>query len=134
MNMTAGSKENAGKVASIVPALVTLLKSDTTQSCEWSAGALANIVRGGPEPQKAAVAGGAIELLAALLLKATDNGKSLVVLALTALADGNAKSVQDALSGSKEKAKLREFRDCGKEELADYTNALVEAIGSGFTL
>ena len=47
---------------------------------------------------------------------------------------GQAASVLKALSGSKEKAKLREFRDSGNEELQDYTNTLVERIGSGFAL
>merc|ERR1719482_1909713 len=53
MNMTAGSKENAEKVAAAVPQLVAFLQAEGIQAAEWSAGALANIVRAGPEPQKA---------------------------------------------------------------------------------
>lgn len=85
-------------------------------------------------PKKNAISGGAAELLAALISKATRNGKPLVVLALTALAEGHAKAVEKALSSPKEKAKLRGFVETGNEELVDYTNALVEAIGNGFSL
>lgn len=134
MNMTAGSKENAEKVASVVPSLVSLLQGEVAQSSEWAAGALANVVRSGPEAQKAAVAAGAADHLGTLMLKATTNGRTLVVLALTALTEGQAAAVQKALSGAKTKAKLRDFRDSGNDELVDYTTALVEAIGNGFTL
>lgn len=134
MNMTAGSKENAEKVVSVVPALVASLQGEVAQSSEWAAGALANVVRSGPDAQKAAVAAGAVEHLAVLMLKATTNGRTLVVLALTALCEEEAPAVQKAISGSKEKAKLRQFLESGNEELVDYTNALVEAIGNGFSL
>lgn len=133
MNMTAGSKENAEKVAPVVPALVALLQGEG-QSAEWSAGALANIVRASGDAQKDAISGGAADLLSALMLKATPNGKGLVVLALTALAEGHAKAVQKALSSPKAKAKLRDFHDSGNDELVEYTSALVEAIGNGFSL
>jgi len=134
MNMTAGSKENAEKAAAAVPQLVAFLQAEGIQAAEWSAGALANIVRAGPEPQKAAVNSGACDLLAALLPKATANGRGLVVLALTALSEDHAKAVQKALSGTKEKAKLRDFKDNGTEELREYVQNLVDAIGNGFTL
>lgn len=134
MNMTAGSQENAKQVAGIVPALVSLLQGEVLQAAEWSAGALANVVRATSEAQKAAIGAGAAELLAALMLKATSNGKTLVVLALTYLAENHAATLQKVLSGSKEKAKLREFRSSGNDELVEYTDALVKAIGSGFSL
>merc|ERR1719453_2827382 len=63
MNMTAGSKENAEKVAPVVSALVALLQGEG-QSAEWSAGALANIVRASGDAQKDANSAGAAELLA----------------------------------------------------------------------
>jgi len=135
MNVTAGSKENAEKVVAAVPALVELLKPEGgLQAAEWSAGALANIVRAGADAQKTAAEQGAATLLAGLLPKVSPNGKTLVVLALSCLSDGQAAIVQRALSGQKEKQKLREFRDSGSEELQDYTKALVEMIGGGFTL
>jgi len=134
MNMTAGSTENAEKAVPVVPALVDLLKVDGIQAAEWGAGALANIVRAGPEAQKMAAESGAASSLAALLPKVTANGKTLAVLALTSLAEGQAGAVMKALSGSKEKAKLRDFRDSGNEELQDYTNTLVDKIGNGFAL
>lgn len=134
MNMTAGSSENAEKAAPVVGALVELLKTDAVQAAEWGAGALANIVRAGPEAQKAAADAGAAPALAALLPKVSPNGKTLVVLALTSLAEGQGPAVVKALSGSKEKAKLRDFRDSGNEELQDYTNTLVEKLGGGFSL
>jgi len=134
MNMTAGSPENAEKAVSVVPALVELLKVDGIQAAEWGAGAIANIVRAGPDAQKMAAEAGAATSLAALLPKVTANGKTLVVLALTSLAEGQSPVVLKALSGSKEKAKLRDFRDSGNEELQDYTNTLVEKIGNGFSL
>jgi len=134
MNMTAGSPENAEKAVSVVPALVELLKVDGIQAAEWGAGAIANIVRAGPEAQKMAAEAGAATSLAALLPKVTANGKTLVVLALTSLAEGQSPVVLKALSGAKEKAKLRDFRDSGNEELQDYTNTLVEKIGNGFSL
>jgi len=56
------------------------------------------------------------------------------VLALTALSEDHAKAVQKALSGTKEKAKLRDFKDNGTEELREYVQNLVDAIGNGFTL
>merc|ERR1719262_413948 len=49
MNMTAGSSENAEKAIQVVPALVELLTVDGIQASEWAAGAIANIVRAGPE-------------------------------------------------------------------------------------
>lgn len=134
MNMTAGSTENAQQVVSVVPELVALLSADGIQAAEWSAGALANIARAGPDPQSVAVERGAATHLAALLSKVTANGKTLVVLALTSLAEGQASSVMKAVSGAKEKQKLREFRDSGSDELQDYTNQLVEAIGNGYSL
>merc|ERR1719379_717350 len=106
MNMTAGAQENAKRVVDVVPALVALLRGEAAQAAEWSAGALANIVRSGPDAQKAAVAAGAAELLAALMLKATPNGRTLVVLALTYLAESQAATLKKVLSGSKERAKL----------------------------
>lgn len=133
MNMTAGSPENAEKTAKVVPELTALLDADGIQAAEWAAGALANIVRAGPEVQQAAVNAGAATFLAALLRKVTANGKSLVVLALTALAENQAPAVQSAL-GAREKAKLRDFRDSGTEDLQEYTNSLVEKLGSSFTL
>mmetsp|Transcript_14834 Transcript_14834/g.42527 ORF Transcript_14834/g.42527 Transcript_14834/m.42527 type:complete len:880 (-) Transcript_14834:72-2711(-) len=134
MNMTAGSAENAEKAVPVVPALVELLRADGIQAAEWGAGALANIVRAGPEAQREAAERNAAAHLAALLPKVTVNGKTLVVLALTSLAEGQAQAVMKALSGSKEKAKLRDFRDSGNEELTDYTTTLVEKIGNGFAL
>mmetsp|Transcript_97597 Transcript_97597/g.172837 ORF Transcript_97597/g.172837 Transcript_97597/m.172837 type:complete len:885 (-) Transcript_97597:283-2937(-) len=134
MNMTAGSKENAEKVTGVVPELVALLAGDGIQAAEWSAGALANVVRAGADAQKTAIDKGAAPHLGALLSKVTTNGKTLVVLALTSLAEGQAPSVMKAISGAKEKQKLREFRDSGSDELQDYTNALVEAIGNGYSL
>jgi len=134
MNMTAGSSENAEKAVPVVPALAELLKGEGIQAAEWGAGALANIIRAGAAAQKTAADCGSAAALAALLPKATTNGKTLVVLALTSLAEGQAQVVMKALSGSKEKAKLREFRDSGNEELQDYTNTLVEKVGNGFSL
>jgi len=134
MNVTAGSKDNAEKVIPAVPTLVELLKADGIQAAEWSAGALANVVRLGADAQKTAAEQGAATSLAALLPKVTPNGRTLVVLAFTSLAEGQAAVVHRALSGSKEKQKLREFRDSGSDELQDYTKALVELIGGGFSL
>jgi len=134
MNMTAGSEENAKQVAGVVPALVALLSGEALQAAEWSAGALANVVRAVSEAQKAAISAGAAELLAAVMMKATPNGRTLVVLALTYLAENHAMALQKVLSGGKQKAKLREFRESGNDELAEYTDALVAAIGNGFML
>lgn len=134
MNMTAGAADNAEQAVGVVPALVELLRADGIQAAEWGAGALANIVRAGPEAQRAAVEAGAANSLAALLPKVTANGKTLAILALTSLAEGQAPAVAMALSGSKEKSKLRDFRDSGNDELMDYTNTLVEKIGNGFAL
>jgi len=141
MNMTAGSAENAEQAVGVVTLLVNMLKmdaqpqkADVLQAAEWSAGALANITRVGPEPQKEAVSAGAATSLAALMHKAGSHGKSLVVLALTSLAEHQAPAVLKALGGNKEKAKLRDFRESGNEELQDYVNTLVEKVGSGFSL
>lgn len=134
MNMTAGSKENAEKVSAVVSDLVAQLKSDGVQAAEWSAGALANVVRAGPDAQRVAVEQNAPALLAALLHKVTANGKTLLVLALTSIAEGQAAAVQKAISGAKEKQKLRDFRENGTDELKDYTNTLVETVGNGFSL
>mmetsp|Transcript_149102 Transcript_149102/g.371446 ORF Transcript_149102/g.371446 Transcript_149102/m.371446 type:complete len:897 (-) Transcript_149102:265-2955(-) len=134
MNMTAGSMENAEKAVGVVTLLVNMLKAEAVQAAEWSAGALANITRMGAEPQKEAISAGAATALAALLPKVTSNGKTLLVLAFTSLAEHQAAAVQKALSGNKERSRLRDFRDSGNEELQDYTNTLVEKIGGGFTL
>jgi hypothetical protein len=134
MNLTAGSSDNAEKIVEVVPDMVELLRGETTQAAEWAAGAIANIVRAGPEAQNLAAESGAATALAALLPKVTANGKTLVVLALTSLAEGQGPAVMKALSGTSQKKVLREFRESGIEELQDYTNTLVEKIGNGFTL
>lgn len=132
MNMTAGSVASAELAAGAVPALTEMLRSDNTQAAEWSAGALANIVRAGPHLQQAAVGAGAAANLAALLHRATPSGKSLVLLALISLADGEsgkAVSVQRALSGAKEKAKLKSLKaDGANKEVQEYTSALLEKV------
>jgi len=129
MNMTAGSADHAERCVSVVKNLVELLKADGVQAPEWGAGALANIMKGRPGAAKEATAYGAAGLLAGRLSKVSNNGKSLVVLALTAIAENQQSDVQKALSGSKEKAKLREFRDSGNGELQEYTNTLAEKAG-----
>jgi len=129
MNMTAGSADHAERCVSVVKNLVELLKADGVQAPEWGAGALANIMKGRPGASKEATAYGAAGLLAGRLSKVSNNGKSLVVLALTAIAENQQSDVQKALSGSKEKAKLREFRDSGNGELQEYTNTLAEKAG-----
>merc|ERR1719401_2917189 len=63
MNMTAGSTENAEKAEPVVPALVELLRVEGVQAAEWAAGAVANIVRAGPEAQRVAVENGAAQSL-----------------------------------------------------------------------
>jgi len=133
MNMTAGSPDSAEKVTPAVKDLAELLKADAIQAAEWAAGALANIVRSGPAAQETAVAQGAATSLAALLPKVTANGMSLVVLALTSLAETQAAAVTRAL-GPKEKAKLRDFRDSSNPDLQDYTKALVDKLGPGFSI
>merc|ERR1712046_300863 len=107
--------------------------AEGVQAAEWAAGALANVIRAGEDAQKTAADAGAAKYLAALLPTVTLNGKTLVILALTSLAETQASVVQKAL-GPKEKAKLREFRDSGHDELQDYTNTLVDTIRNGFTL
>lgn len=133
MNMTAGSVDNAEKSAAAVKPLVQLLEADAVQAAEWAAGALANIVRSGATAQKSAIDEGAAPFLAALLLKVTSNGMSLVVLAMTSLAETQATAVAKAL-GAREKARLRDFRDSSNEDLQNYTKALVEKLGAGFSL
>eukprot|EP00437_Effrenium_voratum_P025589 CAMPEP_0181410746 /NCGR_PEP_ID=MMETSP1110-20121109/7500_1 /TAXON_ID=174948 /ORGANISM="Symbiodinium sp., Strain CCMP421" /LENGTH=944 /DNA_ID=CAMNT_0023533307 /DNA_START=57 /DNA_END=2888 /DNA_ORIENTATION=+ len=131
MNMTAGSPDSAEKVTPAVKDLAELLKADAIQAAEWAAGALANIIRSGPAAQETAVAQGAATSLAALLPKVTANGMSLVVLALTSLAETQAAAVTRAL-GAKEKAKLRDFRDSSNPDLQDYTKALVDKLAQAF--
>jgi len=133
MNMTAGSPDSAEKTSPVVKELAELLKAEGIQAAEWAAGALANIVRSGASAQKTAVDEGAASSLAALLPKVTANGTTLVVLALTSLADSQSTAVMQAL-GSKEKAKLRDFRDSSNSELQEHTRALVEKLGPGFSL
>lgn len=113
--------------------LVKLLKAPGVQAAEWAAGALANVVRAGPAAQKTAADAGAAASLAAMLPKATANGKTLVILALTSLSETQADVVKKVL-GSKEKTSLRQFRDSGNEELTEYTNTLVESLGGDFVL
>ncbi|CAE7707996.1 PUB3 [Symbiodinium pilosum] len=133
MNMTAGSPDSAEKVTPAVKDLAELLKADAIQAAEWAAGALANIVRSGPSAQETAVAQGATTSLANLLPRVTPNGMTLVVLALTSLAETQASAVTKAL-GPKEKAKLRDFRDSSNPDLQDYTKALVDKLGPGFSI
>mmetsp|Transcript_53609 Transcript_53609/g.124862 ORF Transcript_53609/g.124862 Transcript_53609/m.124862 type:complete len:894 (+) Transcript_53609:59-2740(+) len=133
MNMTAGSPDSAEKVTPAVKDLSDLLKADAIQAAEWAAGALANIVRSGAAAQATAVEQGAATSLAALLPKVTANGMALVVLALTSLAETQAAAVTKAL-GPKEKAKLRDFRDSSNPDLQEYTKALVDKLGPGFSI
>jgi len=133
MNMTAGSPDSAEKSIAAVKPLSELLKADAVQAAEWAAGALANIVRSGADAQKTAIDEGAAASLAALLPKVTSNGMTLVVLSLTSLAETQGAAVARAL-GSREKAKLRDFRDSNNPELQDYTKALVDKLGPGFSL
>lgn len=135
MNMTAGSIDNAEKSVGVVQRLIELLQEESVQCAEWAAGALANILRAvGRDIQKIAADAGAATGLAALLPKVSSSGKSLVVLGLAALAEEQASLVAAALKGSKEKQKIREFRNSGDEELQDYVNMLVEKLGKNFTL
>eukprot|EP00930_Biecheleria_cincta_P057953 TRINITY_DN43817_c0_g1_i1.p1 TRINITY_DN43817_c0_g1~~TRINITY_DN43817_c0_g1_i1.p1 ORF type:complete len:946 (-),score=250.15 TRINITY_DN43817_c0_g1_i1:50-2770(-) len=133
MNMTAGSPDSAEKASGAVVHLCELLKAEGIQAAEWSAGALANILRSGSAAQKTAVDQGAPESLALLLPKATQNGMTLVVLAFTSLAETQSSAVAKVL-GATEKAKLRDFRDSSNQELQDYTKALVDKLGPGFSL
>jgi len=133
MNMTAGTKEIAQKVQGSISDLAKLLRSENLQSAEWSAGALANIVRAGDTPQVLTAAPDAPAALAALLAKATQPGKALVVLSLTAFAEKDAEAVRKVLD-TKAKAKLREFREGGQEDLATATVTLVQTLGAGFSL
>ncbi|CAJ1376739.1 unnamed protein product [Effrenium voratum] len=110
MNMTAGSPDSAEKAAPAVADLAELLKAEAVQAAEWAAGAMANIARSGPAAQEMAIEKGAATSLAALLPKVTSNGMALVVLAMTSLAETQPTNVGQAL-GSKEKAKLRDFRE-----------------------
>lgn len=134
MNMTAGSEENATAVVSIVPHLVELLKSEGIQAAEWSAGALANVVRASKEGQKMAADLDAPTHLAKWLPKVTQNGRTLLVLALISIADGEAATVKAAISGREERGKLREFRESGESELVEYIKTLVKTVGSGYSL
>merc|ERR1712008_536642 len=86
MNMTAGSEELAVKTVPAVVALVEILRAESIQAAEWAAGALANVIKAGSDAQKVAADAGAIPALAALLLRVTVTGRTLVVLALAALA------------------------------------------------
>ncbi|CAK9055096.1 unnamed protein product [Durusdinium trenchii] len=133
MNLTAGSPDNAEKAAPAVKDLTELLKSKAVQAAEWAAGALANITRSAEATQKTAIEHGAATSIAALLPKVTANGMSLVVLALASLADTQAASVAKAL-GPEAKAKLRDFRDSNNPDLAEYTKALIDKLGSNFSL
>ena len=133
MNMTAGSPDNAEKAAPAVKDLADLLKSNAVQAAEWAAGALANITRSSEATQKIAIEQGAATSIASLLPKVTSNGMSLVVLALASLADTQASSVTKAL-GQEAKAKLRDFRDSSNPDLQEYTKALIDKLGPGFSL
>jgi len=134
MNMTAGSEDLAVKTVPAVVPLTDMLRAESIQAAEWAAGALANILKAGPDAQKVAADAGAIPPLAALLSRVTVAGRTLVVLALAALANSQAPTVQKALTGNKERAKLREFQDSGNDELKDYINTLAEKLGSSFKL
>jgi len=134
MNMTAGSEENATAVVSIVPHLVELLKSEGIQAAEWSAGALANVVRASKEGQKMAADLDAPTHLAKWLPKVTPNGRTLLVLALISIADGEAATVKAAISGREERGKLREFQESGESELVEYIKTLMKTVGGGYSL
>eukprot|EP00440_Ansanella_granifera_P073814 gb/GFBE01080092.1/.p1 GENE.gb/GFBE01080092.1/~~gb/GFBE01080092.1/.p1 ORF type:complete len:897 (+),score=252.18 gb/GFBE01080092.1/:1-2691(+) len=133
MNMTAGSPDSAEKATPAVQPLCELLVAEAIQAAEWAAGAIANIVRSGAAAQQTAIDEGAATSLAALLPKVTSNGMALVVLAMTSLAETQGAEVAKAL-GAREKAKLRDFRDSNNPDLQDYTKALVDKLGSGFSL
>eukprot|EP00812_Abedinium_dasypus_P007921 NODE_2010_length_1013_cov_293.352818.p3 GENE.NODE_2010_length_1013_cov_293.352818~~NODE_2010_length_1013_cov_293.352818.p3 ORF type:complete len:212 (+),score=84.27 NODE_2010_length_1013_cov_293.352818:83-718(+) len=132
LNMTAGQKEYAQAVQSCVPDLVNLLVSDSMQAAEWGAAALANVTRAGAEAQRDATERGAVPMLAELLHKVRANAQQFVILALTSLAENQPKVVAEGLSASKEKAKLREMRDRGSEEVADCIKLLLNTIGEDF--
>eukprot|EP00812_Abedinium_dasypus_P008658 NODE_2403_length_942_cov_257.764374.p2 GENE.NODE_2403_length_942_cov_257.764374~~NODE_2403_length_942_cov_257.764374.p2 ORF type:complete len:269 (-),score=114.77 NODE_2403_length_942_cov_257.764374:118-924(-) len=134
MNMTAGTEEHAERVQGCIPDLVALLRAESLQAAEWGAGALANIARAGAEARKSAADHGAVEFLAELLQKASENGKTLVVLALTSLAESEPQAVASGLNGPQEKAKLRELRDRGNGAQAESLTVLVSLIGGDLVL
>lgn len=135
MNMTAGCGELSEQAAGIVMPLAEMLQAQSIQSQEWAAGALANIIRAaGPASQRELVDAGGANSLAALLAEATETGKSLVLLALTALTENETERVRKACSGAKEKERLRLFRSSENEELREYTNAFIDKLGSDFSL
>jgi len=131
MNITAGSPDNAELAVRAVRPLVDLLKPTEgyMQAAEWAAGALANITRVGEAPQNEAVDGGAVRRLADLLPQVTPAGRSLVVLALTSLAEHHKDAIRQVLSGPKESATVKDFRRSTNEELADYTHTLADKLG-----
>lgn len=133
MNMTAGAPQSADLCGGAVPRLVAMLRGPPTQAAEWAAGALANVALGSGGAQERASAAGAAPALAALLAKATPAGRPLVVQALAAIAEGHAAVVRRVL-GSSEKAKLKEFKASGDQELLDSVQTLVGKLGDDFTV
>lgn len=130
MNITAGSDDNAREAIPAVPSLVGLLSADVVQAAEWGAGALANILRAGPESQAKAMSLGIPELLTALFQRATENGKTLILLTFTALAETEAATVKEELR--RVKGQLRDLRERGGDEAKDAVQALLEKVGVDF--